>query len=168
MKKFLAITILLLVAIPLFATTKMQLELGVQNADISLNYQGDSGTVKFNAELDLGMNVIFDEKNGFNLVFAPNLTGNSFTFGGGYIYQTKIGDSTKLLLSAGPRANIKSSSWSLGVDLSAALQLNLTSKVYISVSTGTVLYVAKFEKGNTKAYIDLTIPLPKIAIGYTF
>ena len=60
MKKFLAITILLLVAIPLFATTKMQLELGVQNSDISLNYQGDSGTVKFNAELDLGMNVIFD------------------------------------------------------------------------------------------------------------
>lgn len=169
MKKIIAFTILLLATIPLFAAnTQMKLELGVQNTDVSLNYLGNSGTVKFNAKLDMNMNVVFNDKNGFNVVFAPDLTGNSFIVGGGYVYQTRIGNSTKLLMSIGPRADIKSSSWSLGFDFNVALHLDLTSKVYIAVSTGTDVYVAQFEKGKTKAYIDLTIPLPKIAIGYTF
>ena len=111
MKKIIAITVLLLATIPLFAAnTQMKLELGVQNTDVSLNYLGNSGTVKFNAKLDMNMNVVFNEKNGFNVVFAPDLTGNSFVVGGGYVYQTRIGNSTKLLMSVGPRVDIKSSS----------------------------------------------------------
>lgn len=169
MKKIIVITILLLATIPLFATdTQMKFELGVQNSDVSLNYLGNSGTVKFNAKLDLNMNVVFNDKNGFNVVFVPDLTGNSFIVGGGYVYQTKIGNSTKLLMSVGPRVDIRSSSWSLGFDFNVALHLILTSKVYVSVSTGTQMYVAQFEKGKTKAFVDLTVPLPKIAIGYAF
>ena len=169
MKKIITILLLLIVTLPVFAAnTQMKLELGVQNTDISLNYKGNTGNVKFNAKTDLNLTVVFDGKNGFNLVFAPDLTGNSFVVGGGYVLQTKVGNSTKLLVSAGPRINVKSSTWSLGADVSASLHLDLTSKMYLAISTGTEIYLAEFRNGETKAYLDLTIPLPRIAIGYTF
>ena len=78
MKKILLILILTAAVLPLFAATQMSLELGVQNTDLSLSYAGNSGNVKFNAKADLNASFIFDQKNGFDIIFAPDLTGNSF------------------------------------------------------------------------------------------
>lgn len=168
MKKTVFVLLLLLAALPVFASTQMSLELGVQNTDLSLSYKGDTGNVKFNAKADLRAAFVFDEKNGFDVIFAPDLTGNSFVIGGSYLYQTKVGSSTKLVLSAGPRITVKSASWSLGADIMASFRISLSQKIFLGIATGMQMYFAEFNGGKTTAYLDITVPLPKVSVGYTF
>ena len=168
MKKILLILILTAAVFPLFAATQMSLELGVQNTDLSLSYAGNSGNVKFNAKADLNASFIFDQKNGFDIVFAPDLTGNSFVIGGSYLYQTRVGDSTKMIFTAGPRISVKSASWALGADIMTSFRISLSQKIFLGVATGLEMYFAEFKNGKTTAYLDITVPLPKVTVGYLF
>lgn len=168
MKKILLILILTAAVLPLFAATQMSLELGVQNTDLSLSYAGNSGNVKFNAKADLNASFIFDQKNGFDIIFAPDLTGNSFVIGGSYLYQTRVGDSTKMIFTAGPRISVKSASWALGADIMTSFRISLSQKIFLGVATGLEMYFAEFKDGKTTAYLDITVPLPKVTVGYLF
>lgn len=168
MKKTVMVLILIAAALPLFAASQMSLELGVQNTDLSLSYKGNTGNVKFNAKADLRAAFVFEDRNGFDVIFTPDLTGNSFIIGGSYLYQTKVGNTTKLLLSAGPRISVKSSSWSLGADILASFRINLSQKIFLGISTGMQMYFAEFRNGKTTAYLDITVPLPKVSVGFMF
>lgn len=166
MKRLFLVVMMVGVVLASAAALDINFAIGAQNTGMSINMsQGATGKVstKVEAGLECVMNMDIEKGHGVNVVFQTDFTKAVGIFAG-YAYETKISSTTDFTVAAGPYFVLGSSNY-MGVYTRADFDFKIIDDMFARIGTGFDMQLCEFGKG---AAFAMTIPIPRVAIGWNF
>ena len=125
-----------------------------------------SFSTKIEAELESAIGLYFDgKKSGVDVLFGTDFK-QKFTLGAGYTYKTAIDSSSDFVMACGPYC-IFGNGCNIGVYTRAEANLRVSESFFVKVGTGIDFDFLQFGKDGASANLAVSIPLPRVAFGWT-
>lgn len=152
----------------LFADVDIDLALAAKTGmgiEMSKPAEGSFNT-RIEAELESMIGLYFDgNKSGIDVLFGTDFK-QKFTLGAGYTYKTAIDTTSDFVMAIGPYC-IFGSGCDVGVYARAEANLIIAKNFFVKAGTGVNVEFLQFGKDGTSLDLSVSIPLPRIAFGWT-
>lgn len=167
-KALVLLSILLLAAMNLFARVDIDLALSSKTGmGINMSKPTDRAfSTRIEAELESIVDLYFDgKKSGVDILFGTDFK-QKFTLGAGYTYKSAIDTASDFVVAAGPYF-IFGSGCQVGLYFRADAKLGVAKNFFMKVGTGLDFEFLQLKQGGATADLDISIPLPRVAFGWT-
>ncbi len=150
---------------------KADLALGMQDAGMKLSFKNNGDTNKLTSSIEANLSgtvdLLFSKNVGMNVLLGTDFK-SEFKVGAGFLYMTNISTSSIFSASVGPFFIFNGNKTHMGIYVTADFDFILTKSLFIRIGTGMDLDFIQFGGGDTTTNTDVSIPLPRLALGWKF
>lgn len=150
---------------------KADLAIGMQDVGMKLSFKNSGDTNKLTSTIEANISatvdLLFSNNIGMNVLLGTDFK-NEFKVGTGFLYMTNMSTTSIFSASVGPFFIFNGTRTHMGIYLTADFDFILAKSLFLRIGTGMDLDFLQFGGGDTTTNTNVSIPLPRLALGWKF